>query len=114
MRISDWSSDVCSSDLEARENIILQHGFRQVSEEEIPFFFIDIEAQRPILPDFSPAMTARVSTTAPRPVLISIAPSRISLSDFASIRRSEERRVGHEGVRTCISRWLDSQSKKKN
>src|SRR3546814_5369923 len=32
---------------EARETIILQNGFRKVSEEEIPFFFIDIEAQRP-------------------------------------------------------------------
>ena len=41
----------CNEDIrecqEARENIILQHGFRQVSEEEITFFFIDIEAQRP-------------------------------------------------------------------
>src|SRR3546814_3284100 len=40
----------CDEDIrecqEARENIILQHGFRQISEKEVAFFFIDIEAQR--------------------------------------------------------------------
>src|SRR3546814_2925244 len=80
MRISDWSSDVCSSDLSAAFAGPTMAGKRQ-----------------------SPP------TSETRPRLIKISPNfacseamRISAK---SDNRSEERRVGKECVSTCRSRW---------
>src|SRR3546814_19020707 len=105
MRISDWSSDVCSSDL---------------VEELIPAIFGDAErlagggkagiggqVDKHILPAASDvtetgwetkwmAMKAALDT-------YDCAPSEIS-QDVEAVR-SEERRVGKECVSTCRSRW---------
>src|SRR3546814_8920109 len=35
MRISDWSSDVCSSDLDAAETLIMERGYAASSIEQI-------------------------------------------------------------------------------
>src|SRR3546814_10415733 len=77
MRISDWSSDVCSSDL------VRTHSF---------------PAQPPDLRHF--ALATRASRLLARSPC-SAAPS----IRFLSIGRSEERRVGKECVSTCRSRW---------
>src|SRR3546814_1330940 len=74
MRISDWSSDVCSSDLEAAVLGILA-GEDQIMK--------------------SPNADAAVAA-----VKDAVRSGRIPMS-----RRSEERRVGKECVRTCRSRW---------
>src|SRR3546814_20908627 len=90
MRISDWSSEVCSSDLSATatlrarkpapsEEPLLDRGWRSRSRAK-PFAAAVFPALRPLLT--SPA-------------------------------RSEERRVGKECVSTCRFRWSPVHTKKK-
>src|SRR3546814_4161062 len=77
VRISDWSSDVCSSDLYGRGPP--PHGFA---------------AGRIWMAAFHPTadlIDARLFPRRPRPA--------------CPIFRSEERRVGKECVSTCRSRW---------
>src|SRR3546814_5882318 len=82
MRISDWSSDVCSSDLSMCCGM---------------FSSVDTSPMvRNASGDFSVAFT-------------NLAPvSSSSLHPAAAGWRSEERRVGKECVSTCRSRWSPS------
>src|SRR3546814_16065515 len=93
MRISDWSSDVCSSDLSRQDNgnaVVLLRDETEV---------------RGVQPDF--AALARL------PYLVSVtAPgdehdvaSRVFAAYHGIPERSEERRVGKECVSTGRSRW---------
>src|SRR3546814_15646604 len=90
MRISDWSSDVCSSDLSGRDQG-LQSGARQIGR-------VSLE-----------------ETIEPRPGLAGCdregAPLGLS---YRRGSRSEERRVGQECVSTCRSRWSTYHYKKNN
>src|SRR3546814_5622316 len=88
MRISDWSSDVCSSDLEAAA---------------VPAGLVP------------PGREGRRRTgAAPRPARLRVRlpaarhrdlPARDQLLPAERADRSEERRVGKECVSTCRSRW---------
>src|SRR3546814_17850364 len=97
MRISDWSSDVCSSDL---------------PHEEVP------GRQKELV---------RACRLAVKPVIVATqmldsmvnapTPTRAEASDVATAiydgaDSSEERRVGNECVRTCRSRWSPAHLKK--
>src|SRR3546814_11621898 len=99
MRISDWSSDVCSSDL------IRFAGAGGTKREN------DLIARQHLhIPDLRrgarhDGLFARADHDGGR--LADIA------SDDAVKRRSEERRVGKACVGTCRSRWLPYLSKKK-
>src|SRR3546814_17464585 len=94
MRISDWSSDVCSSDLgliglqldqlERRIVIALEEGFGA----PIGGDRLDGEG-RARLPVYHTRQTPDIELRARRIGFV----------------RSEERRVGKEGVSTCRSRW---------
>src|SRR3546814_18707392 len=95
MRISDWSSDVCSSDLrrlnristsleERRAGRYRQYLFRWRAPDAPNARF---RFQLSDSPDGSSPLVDEIGLT--EPVLI----------------RSEERRVGKEGVSTCRSRW---------
>src|SRR3546814_7644649 len=82
MRISDWSSDVCSSDLD------------------------------PAAPAFYPRLDALKTQRAGQQIPEHVAKHRACRArrDHAgqrhvAARRSEERRVGQECVSTCRSRW---------
>src|SRR3546814_3877534 len=78
MRISDWSSDVCSSDLHAgrdRKCRPTDRRGRKASGLNLLFPFASSEVEMPL----------------------ELAPRRRV--------RSEERRVGKECVSTCRSRW---------
>src|SRR3546814_4259254 len=87
MRISDWSSDVCSSDLRSR----CRH---QGPEEEV-----HLEKQNAI-------MAFRLRNNLNVRILISIKEATGSRVGYIGILiRSEERRVGKECVSTCRSRW---------
>src|SRR3546814_12634306 len=97
MRISDWSSDVCSSDL--RNGDTLMH-LLTLSDARLETFEDDIKTIiamiRATLADrdigsFNFTITASGRTAAGHAKL--------------SLKRSEERRVGKEGVSTCRSRW---------
>src|SRR3546814_10995576 len=89
MRISDWSSDVCSSDL------VLDRGRTQVSLGSRP--------QR--RPRFRSRRVVEQRLGKRRDAV------QLVVGDCP--RRSEERRVGKECVSTCRSRWSPSHSKKK-
>src|SRR3546814_16015676 len=93
MRISDWSSDVCSSDL--------IKGIVQAERA----------ARRPAArPDVTKRAVARLAERAP---IASVAVETdavtgeyvLLLARAAGPGRSEERRVGKECVMTCRSRW---------
>src|SRR3546814_2814687 len=77
MRISDWSSDVCSSDLEASgeaSTVTGKNGFASGTNSTAVGFAAS-------------------------------AGSMFPGGAFANADRSEERRVGKECVSTCRSRW---------
>src|SRR3546814_18221125 len=96
MRISDWSSDVCSSDLTMRVQQFERSLdiFRPASQE---YCFRDFQFQK--MRGHLGSMQIAQQTF-----------SKIVLAEFSSSRvqgdmRSEERRVGTECVSTCRSRW---------
>src|SRR3546814_3587399 len=87
MRISDWSSDVCSSDLVATDP--------GASPEQL-----EAAVARPIENAISTIGSVRhVSTTINDSVVT------IMIEFTYEKQRSEERRVGKECVSTCRSRW---------
>src|SRR3546814_14915116 len=98
MRISDWSSDVCSSDLAAMKVIEDQPGLAVVlSDQRMPG-----EAGNEFL------AKAREVTDATR-VLITGYADLDAVIAAVNDGRSEERSVGKEGVRTVRSRlWAVS------
>src|SRR3546814_11445971 len=105
MRISDWSSDVCSSDLAvvlaidgARERISL--GVKQVNQDPMSEF-LATNTKGEMVKGVAKTVDARGAV--------------IDLGNGIEgyIKRSEERRVGKECVRTCRSGWWPYTKKKK-
>src|SRR3546814_4713035 len=98
MRISDWSSDVCSSDLHGRqckaEIVGGQHWVRRQSQQTFTQ-----QAQR----DLRVGAFEHRAGQAQQYVAPSLV-ARHAATGIVQIR-SEERRVGKEGVSTCRSRW---------
>src|SRR3546814_14237864 len=88
MRISDWSSDVCSSDLELLADMDgdTNHGFQRSAEELARDAGWLKETSMP-----RAYASVEVSYHCANPTTIHL--------------RSEERRVGKECVSTCRSRW---------
>src|SRR3546814_13278157 len=114
MRISDWSSDVCSSDLiivwakeryarglpkaMARPWATIGIGVGVFALSAVAFQFIGSE--------FIPRLDERnLAISALR------IPSTSIEQSLDMQRRSEERRVGKECVSTCRSRWAPSHKK---
>src|SRR3546814_12572030 len=94
MRISDWSSDVCSSDLVKREWI---EGQLSTGEQRrLPVLAAIAGMSVPAL-----VYIALVGGESPELVRGWAIPAATDIA-FA---RSEERRVGKEWVSTCRSRW---------
>src|SRR3546814_14353555 len=97
MRISDWSSDVCSSDLLTPEDIPVVIGCGPVGLAVIAG--LKIKGVHPIIAaDFSPGRRKLAETMG----------ADIVLDPAEHSPRSEERRVGKECVSTCRSRWSPS------
>src|SRR3546814_2589747 len=82
MRISDWSSDVCSSDL----------------------LMTKVRLSRPSRLASASAAVDSGSSISPSPRNAHTWDAETSLM-LRLVRRSEERRVGKECVSTCRSRW---------
>src|SRR3546814_20608603 len=99
MRISDWSSDVCSSDLPLGlkgEGTV--DGAERVADKAARFRSaapgrIDHDARRNVI------------LQRHRGIEIALADRAFGTRDRADRERSEERRVGKECVSTCRSRW---------
>src|SRR3546814_18459555 len=98
MRISDWSSDVCSSDLMVGELANVERCVGRISTgaayEHVAFGIqLDVD----------------VANVAHQAVRANLGRRIIVVEDVASadaaVTRSEERRVGKECVSTCRSRW---------
>src|SRR3546814_11065752 len=114
MRISDWSSDVCSSDLTKYRSISgAMEGDRVMTPA--PIGHRAAARHAPSARD-RPTDTNRYSWygCAPdRSTGWAIAARHRRRHD-TSAARSEERRVGKAGVSTCRSRWSPYHKKKKN
>src|SRR3546814_13177286 len=113
MRISDWSSDVCSSDLSILSSLdqptagvawVAGHDLLTMGEKERVTFrrssvgFVWQQTSRNLVPYFTAAENIAAA---------------LAISGEVRGSRSEERRVGKEGVRTFRFRWLPSHLKKK-
>src|SRR3546814_20259540 len=97
MRISDWSSDVCSSDL-------IAVGFNQASvATAVQALGVDNPLYEAVL--VQNAATAQASFGDLSGEILASAMSGLT-DDRRHLRnRSAERRVGQEGVSTCRSWW---------
>src|SRR3546814_19499400 len=98
MRISDWSSDVCSSDLAALARLLVRRCIAAAALDA------DIESH---------------VVDRPEKVALDVGRQRLERRDVKGVQpvggmrgtvderrqRSEERRVGKECVSTCRSRW---------
>src|SRR3546814_14003011 len=102
MRISDWSSDVCSSDL--IESVLIRYDETLGLEGRAGYY------------DHAGALIDMIQSHLLQvlAILAMEPPATLDEMDFrdataavlrATRVRSEERRVGKEGVSTCRSRW---------
>src|SRR3546814_10303620 len=86
MRISDWSSDVCSSDLLRLASLHLGHALAQA----------DLQGEADLL---------QLAHPWPLRAQLNIAALGAGPDSPLCASRSEERCVGKECVSTCRSRW---------
>src|SRR3546814_13507295 len=101
MRISDWSSDVCSSDLACDPAV---HALRAAGRA-----VFRVEADEP---DLQPERDVWIMTSMQRLESRPTGPRAAFAAWLAA--RSEERRVGKECVSTCRTRWWPYPYKKKS
>src|SRR3546814_14976078 len=114
MRISDWSSDVCSSDLfgislwaaidyglfhEAKSGVVAGNDGWLYTDEE---FIVDEQSDQLVTQNLARIVAVRDRLAAQQVKLV-----------VAIVPRSAERRVGKECVRTFSSRWSPCLYKKK-
>src|SRR3546814_11423963 len=126
MRISDWSSDVCSSDLSQELRLVPRTRSPRLTDQGRPRLLSatlqQAEQRQPgsgvVAPPagFEVRLLGRVQL-APQPVqltqLVAGGPHRRPLEVAQRGARSEERRVGKECVSTCRSRWSPYHQTKK-
>src|SRR3546814_16959368 len=94
MRISDWSSDVCSSDLDAHA----VGGHRPAG-----FGLPPVIDHRTVQAVLGPVHGIGVGAFAGQEQRAEL--RQVVLPDQLGFRRSDERRAGKEGVMTFSSRW---------
>src|SRR3546814_18187604 len=100
MRISDWSSDVCSSDLwlYSLRDLLMSYGCKIINS-----------AGSTMIDENYTNLALRQKITVPLEIGDYTDPYHVYAPltiDFAPCMRSEERRVGKECVSTCKSRLL--------
>src|SRR3546814_20280039 len=95
MRISDWSSDVCSSDLLARAP-----GGPDFSQQALtnPNGFLGVDGLFRLTPEGTAERTFAI---------LPVRPKGVQILRSAPETRSEERRVGKECFSTLRSRWCE-------
>src|SRR3546814_16658810 len=93
MRISDWSSDVCSSDLPVAER---HHHIRGNQQPDLT------RELGLVIPVGTVGRTVALRVSAHAMTLFT---TSLAASCTSARCRSEERRVGKECVSTCRSRW---------
>src|SRR3546814_19956484 len=115
MRISDWSSDACSSDLIGLERVIRRFPFvpndpAQLDEDCYEAFNIQVEG-----------LARRFQATSGNHMIIGVSGGLdsthaliVAAKACDRLGRSEERRVGKGCVSACSSRWSPYPKTKKN
>src|SRR3546814_12559467 len=122
MRISDWSSDVCSSDLPFHH--LVPHRGRDGEDIDVGLEYLDRHIGGIVVEDIEPAMFGHHALDCRLDALLcgDIAVDRIRLAaglcdlghnQRTTFHRSEERRGGKECVSTSRSRWTPYHSTKK-
>src|SRR3546814_3883511 len=100
MRISDWSSEVCSSDLRNMDlnasDQALIDGAQDRWETSVAGFEDALKVQAGVVGNIDGARTAMSNI---------VGASQSATGALQAAQRSEERRVGKECVSTCRSRW---------
>src|SRR3546814_12447018 len=97
MRISDWSSDVCSSDLAN-----LNREWREPSPEHSPEVFHVIRRME------ATGVAMCIDVHGDEALPYNFIAGYEGIPNPSEAHRSEERRVGKECVSTCRSRWSPS------
>src|SRR3546814_18227115 len=108
MRISDWSSDVCSSDL--RFGAVPAHPDR--GHEAGVCRLVPLCLRSAQHAAYARANAGRQLPGQPGQAYTA-GPGLLPCGGPSACRRSEERRVGKECVSTCRSRWSPYHTKKK-
>src|SRR3546814_20802847 len=108
MRISDWSSDVCSSDLKPG-SLLDENPWSTLSENQHSPAMLRLASS--VRATTKPSHAARLSSASSRNILKrdeASSPDHQLSSRPERRSRSEEPRVGNACVRTCRSRWASS------
>src|SRR3546814_17745691 len=100
MRISDWSSDVCSSDLGIGAAILQLIGANLVQQANAATFLAQVKQHAAAFAGNGLQRGFKLRTA-----IAALAEQGIARQAFGVQARSEERRVGKEWGRTCRSRW---------
>src|SRR3546814_13542770 len=101
MRISDWSSDLCSSDLPS---------MTQIPERILVQAHLAAKQPKPLTPEQEARLRSEIAAELKRQNAVLVAhyytdPVIQALAEETGGCRSEERRVGKACVSTCRSRW---------
>src|SRR3546814_11358907 len=96
MRISDWSSDVCSSDLKSLATVDLGPEIEGMAGRQLRMRMVTIEPGGVFGP---------IHDHKDRPGIVYILQGTITDHRNGVATRSEELRVGKECGSTCRSRW---------
>src|SRR3546814_17728817 len=112
MRISDWSSDVCSSDLAFREGIITAKGDLRLAPEPPFATATDARGEEDARIEGPVTVFRHQDATLSGTVIFPITKAQANgLADLRLVKfthddgRSAERRVGKECVSRCRTRW---------
>src|SRR3546814_18590338 len=116
MRISDWSSDVCSSDLgsvgELRSAALRKLGIPWVNTLAADRHGDALYGDMSRIPNVTDAVATRcapsaTAATAAKQADLTILAGNVARCNWTTRPRvrSDERRVGKECVSTCRSRW---------
>src|SRR3546814_13463763 len=97
MRISDWSSDVCSSDLAHGEELCRQFQGAGFNFQQISYKSGSDEDRKDLIEEFRKSNSSIQGLVSCEVLTKGF--------DVKDVMRSEERRVGTECVSTCRSRW---------
>src|SRR3546814_13701330 len=95
MRISDWSSDVCSSDLD----VAAIAGVSPITASRVVSGKMNVDSE------LAARVRSAVDKLGYRPDPSARALASAKSTHVVVLVRSEERRVGKECVSTCRSRW---------
>src|SRR3546814_15681269 len=104
MRISDWSSDVCSSDLLPQDEVLARILFGKATGELSALEAVQLADSVATLTGVSggPGVLGEVRSA------VGLDRLSVDAGEGGQSSRPEERRVGQECVSTCRSRWWPS------